>query len=125
MSRDESIENRIVKNADASFVVSQVMARWLVIIVKYKLTTTGYDSFWRLCNCKTVDLVQSWTIKSLDRCKSARIPDSKHTRNIRGYDLIRSWHPFNAYKRVVVTFKCEYLFVYVRIPEEYIMVQSC
>jgi hypothetical protein len=50
MCSDEGVEDRIVKHTNAGFVIGQVVACWLVIVVENKLPSTGNYTLWRLCN---------------------------------------------------------------------------
>jgi len=58
MRGNESIEDRVVKDAQTCFVVSKVVASRLVVIVKHQSTAARDDTLWWLRYCQTVDLVQ-------------------------------------------------------------------
>lgn len=97
MSRYECVEDRVVKNADRSFIICQVVPSRFVVIVENKFASSSDDSLRGLCHSKTINFVESWAIKCLNRGKCPHIPHTEHTRNIGRYNLVGAWHPFYAH----------------------------
>lgn len=82
MRGNKCIENRIVEQADASFVIREIMSGWLVVVVEHKASAASYDPLWRLCYRHTLYLVQG-TVKRLHRRERPDIPNPESTGNIR------------------------------------------
>jgi hypothetical protein len=95
MRGNESIEDRVVKNAQTRLVVCEIMASRLVVIVEHQATAACNDALGRLRYCQTVDLVE-WAIERLYGRESSNVPHFEHAADVSGDDLIRSRKPLNT-----------------------------
>jgi len=95
MGCNEGVENRVVKHAAASLVISQMVIGRLIIVVELHAPASSNDSLRRLCYCETVDFIQG-AVEGLHGRESTDIPDPEHSRNISRDDLVGALHPLDA-----------------------------
>jgi hypothetical protein len=123
MCSNKGVESRVIEDAQARLVISQMVVCWLIIIIEYESSTTSNNSLRWIGNCKATDLVQR-AVESLHSCESPNVPNTEHARNISRDDLVRSWKPFHSNQRMVVSFKQENLLLHIWVPNIYIVIKT-
>ena len=102
MSRDKSVEDRIVKDAETGIFVCQMVIDGLIVVIEDQTAAAYNDSLRRLCHSQGMNLIQA-AVKSLGCRVGSHVPHTNHSRDICTDDLLSSFDPLYANQTVIVT----------------------